>query len=375
VAATRPALAALLLALLAAAGCGVTGSDKIEAPVAVYVSLPLTGLRGPDGRDAADGARLALEEAEGRAGSIEVRAHFLDDANGQAWDPVAVGANARTAVQDHTTAAYIGELDSEPTRASAPITNQAGIVQVSPGAGGVDLTAPAAGYPDTPDRYRPSGNVSFTRTVPADDLVVQAAAAWAAELGVRAAAVISKGTPFTNLAASEFKSAAANHGIRISAGKPGQVAVAPEGEVRAVYRPGTAGLVVYGKATQVLELSAELDPRLLPDSEFETRFARRFQRNPGPYAAYGYEAMALVLQGIEEAGPDASSFRDHVREAVIGAHRDDTVLGSYSITSEGDTTECMIQRYRIRRAGAVVPGIARPNRPLRVPLDAPCPPR
>ena len=94
-----------------------TGGAKIEAPVAVYVSLPLTGPRGVDGRDAADGARLALEQAHGRAGSLEVRADFLTTP-GQAWDAVAVGANARTAAQDHTTAAYIGELDSEPTRAS-----------------------------------------------------------------------------------------------------------------------------------------------------------------------------------------------------------------------------------------------------------------
>jgi branched-chain amino acid transport system substrate-binding protein len=372
---TRSALAALLLVVLAATGCGVTGSDKIEAPVAVYVSLPLTGPRGIDGREAADGARLALEEAQGRAGSIQVRAHFLDDARGKPWDPVAVGENARTAAQDHTTAAYIGELDSEPTRSSAPITNQAGIVQVSPGAGAVDLTAPAAGYPDSPERYRPSGNVSFARTVPADDIVVEAAASWASELGATVAAVVSKDTPFTNLAASEFRSAAAGHGIQVSSGKPGKVAVAPSGTVRAIYRPGTAGLVVYGKATQVLELSAFVNPKLLPDKEFDTRFARRFRRNPGPAAAYGYEAMALVLQGIADAGTDASSFRDHVREAVIGAHRDDTVLGSYSITSEGDTTACMVQRYRIRRAGVVVPGVASPNVPLRVPLGAPCPAR
>jgi branched-chain amino acid transport system substrate-binding protein len=371
----RPALAVLLLIFLGATGCSVDGSSRIEAPVAVYVSLPLTGPRGVDGREAADGVRLALEEAQGRAGSIQVRGHFLDDARGRAWDPVVVGANARTAVQDHTTAAYIGELDSEPTRASAPITNQAGIVQVSPGAGAVDLTAPAAGYPDSPDRYRPAGDVSFARTVPADNVVVDAAAVWASELGVTAAAVISNGSPFQNLAANEFKSAAAEHGIQLSTGKPGKVAVAPGGAVRAVYRPGTAGLVIYGKATQVLELSAELDPKLLPDKQFETRFAQRFHRNPGPYAAYGYEAMALVLQGIREAGTDASSFRDDVRGAVIGAHRDETVLGSYSITSEGDTTECMVQRYRIARAGAVHPGIARPNVPFRVPLGAPCPPK
>jgi branched-chain amino acid transport system substrate-binding protein len=371
----RPALAALLL-LIGATGCSVADSSKIEAPVAVYVSLPLTGQRGTDGRDAADGARLALEEAQGKAGSIEVRARFLDDARGRAWDAVAVGENAREAVRDHTTAAYIGELDSEPTRASAPITNQAGIVQVSPGAGAVDLTGPAAGYPDSPDRYRPSGDVSFARTVPADDVVVDAAAAWAAELGVTSAAVTSDGSPFQDLASTEFKSVAAAHGIRVSRGKaPGKVAVAPEGDMRAVYEPADARMTVYGETTQTLRLSAELDPMLLPDKEFGSRFAQRFRRNPGPYAAYGYEAMALVLQGIGEAGTDASSFRDNMRGAVIGAHRDGTVLGSYSITSEGDTTECMIQRYRIRRAGAVVPGIARPNVPLRVPLDAPCPAR
>jgi branched-chain amino acid transport system substrate-binding protein len=371
---TRPALGVLLLFVLAVAGCGITGGAKIEAPVSVYVSLPLTGPRGVDGREAADGARLALEEAQGKGGSLEVRGHFLDDAKGKAWDPVAVGANARTAVQDHTTAAYIGELDSEPTRASAPITNQAGIVQVSPGAGAVDLTAPAAGYPDSPDRYRPSGDVSFARTVPADDVVVDAAAAWASELGVTAAAVTSDGSPFQNRAATEFKSAAADHGIRVSPGKPpGKVAVAPGGAARAGYEPGTSRLSIYGSARQTLQLSAQLDPPLIPDKDFDTRFAQRFHRNPGPYAAYGYEAMELVLQGIREAGTDATSFRDDMRHAVIGAHRDGTVLGSYSITSEGETTECMIQRYRIDRAGSIAPGIGRPNREVVVPLGAPCP--
>ena len=178
----RLALAALLA--LALAGCGIAGSAKIEAPVTVYVSLPLTGPRGADGRDAADGARLALEQAQGKAGSIQVRATYLDDARGRVWDPVAVGANARRAVQDSSAAAYVGELDSEPTRASMPITNDAGLVQVSPGAGGVDLTQPAAGYPNSPDRYRPSGSPNFARTVPADDVVVNAAANWASELGV-----------------------------------------------------------------------------------------------------------------------------------------------------------------------------------------------
>jgi branched-chain amino acid transport system substrate-binding protein len=358
----RPALAALLLSLLVA-GCGIAGTAKVEAPVSVYVSLPLTGPRGDAGRDAADGARLALEQAQGRAGSIEVRAHFLDDAKGKPWDPVAVGANARQAVQDSSAAAYLGELDSEPTRASVPITNDAGLVQVSPGAGGVDLTAAAAGYPNSPDRYRPSGSPNFARTVPADDVVVDAAASWAGELGATRAAVTSDGSPFENLAASEFKSSAVEHGVQVMPGKPpAQVAVTGGPGKQAVYDPGAERLSIYGSAPATLAVSAELDPSHLPGKGFAAQFEQRFHRAPGPYAAYGYEAMELALQAIGGAGTDASSFRDNVRNDVFGAHRDGSALGSYSITSEGDTTECMIQRYRI--AGAA-----------RMPLGAPCPAR
>ncbi|HKH22400.1 MAG TPA: ABC transporter substrate-binding protein [Solirubrobacterales bacterium] len=358
----RPAVAALLLSLLVA-GCGVAGGASIEAPVTVYVSLPLTGPQGPVGTDAADGARLAFEEAGGKAGAIEVRARYLDDAKSRPWDPVAVGANARRAVQDSSAAAYIGELDSEPTRASVPITNDAGLVQVSPGAGAVDLTGSAAGYPDSPDRYQPSGTPSFVRTVPSDDVVVGAAAQWASDLGAKLAAVHSDGSAFQNLATSEFKSAAAEHGVQVVSSSAEQRGVAR-------YDPGTQRLGFDGR---LYELSAQLDAPMLPGKKFHSQFARRYRRSPGPYAAYGYEAMALVLQAIGEAGTDASSFRDNVREEVFGAHRDGTVLGSYGITSDGDTTECMIQRYRIDRAASIAPGIGRPDARVRVPVEPLCP--
>jgi branched-chain amino acid transport system substrate-binding protein len=357
----RRALVALLLCL-AVAGCGIAGSATIKAPVTVYVSLPLSGPRGPEGRDAADGARLALERSSGKAGAIEVRARYLDNAKGAAWDPVAVGANARQAVQDSSAAAYIGELDSEPTRASVPITNDAGLVQVSPGAGAVDLTGPAAGYPNSPDRYRPSGSPNFARTVPGDDLVVDAAADWASELGATQAVATSDGSPFQDLAATEFSSAVSRHGIQVAPGKPpAKVAVTGTGK-QAVYEPGQQRLSIYGSSPMSLELSAELDPKLLPNRQFENLFATRFHRNPGPYAAYGYEAMDLVLHAIQGAGTDSSSFRDNVRNGVFGSHLDGTVLGSYAITSDGDTTECMIQRYRIQGA-------------IRSPLGAGCPTR
>ncbi len=347
----------------------------------VYVSLPLTGPRAAEGRDAVDGARLALEGAGGRAGSLEVRAQFLDDANGRTWDPVAVGANARRAVQDSSAAAYIGELDSEPTRGSLPITNDAGLVQISPGAGGVDLTQPATGYPDSPERYQPSGDPSFARPVPTDDLPAAGAADWASELGVKRVMVISDGTPFQALMDQEFTEAAEERGIQVTrpiTAKPGSASA--RGEPGSTYDVGTQTLDLQDGGPE-LRTSALLDPSGLaqletgdsPSTErvapqrstlepaesprtFAARFRERFGREPGPYAAYGFEAMELVLQSISAAGTDASQFRDNVREGIFGAERPFSVIGSYSIDEDGDTTACMIQRYRAREpAGASCP--------------------
>ena len=275
----------------------------------VYVSLPLTGPRAPQGTDAADGARLALDQAEGEAGTLEVEASFLDDAKGAAWDPAAVGANARSAAQDSSAVAYIGELDSEPTRASVPITNDAGIVQISPTAGAVDLTRPVEDVADSPDRYQSSGSPTFARIVPADDVVAAAAEGWKSELG------------------------------------------------------GTEVVVYFGDGRPGAEhaVAAELDPARLPDSGFAKLFRDRFDREPGPYAAYGYEAMALVLQAIGAASTNSDQFRTEVRDGVIGGERRESVLGPYSITDEGDSTVCMVQRYLMNGAR------------LRA-LDAPCPP-
>jgi branched-chain amino acid transport system substrate-binding protein len=352
--------------VVALGGCGPEGGGAVDGPVTVYVSLPLTGPRSGDGRDAADGARLALEQAGGKAGDLAVEANFLDDANGAPWDPVAVGANARRAVQDSSAVAYIGELDSEPTRASLPITNNAGIVQVSPGAGGVDLTRPAAGYPDTPDRYQPSGDPTFARVIPADDVQAAAAASWASDLKAKRAAVDSSGSAFDELTAEEFSSSAEELGIEIVS--------APE-RADAVFEPASQRLLLGPPGEGTLAVSAALDPSRLPSDQtggspappadsprsFGAEFQARFGRAPGPYAAYGYEAMALVLQAIGDADRDTNEFRTEVRGGVIGAERRESVLGPYSITLEGDTTGCMIQRYRVRGG-------------TPMPLDARCPP-
>jgi branched-chain amino acid transport system substrate-binding protein len=360
---------AVALAAALVAGCG-EGSGEVEGPVSVYVSLPLTGPRAADGNDAADGARLALEQLDGhagghgRAGDLEVEATFLDDAKGKVWDPAAVSANARRAVQDSSTAAYIGELDSQPTRASLPIINDAGIAQISPGAGGIDLTRPAEGYPDSPDLYYPSDEQTFVRLVPSDALQAQAAAEWAADLGFKRIAVISDGTRFGDLIADEFTLAAEGAGVEVQAAGAqsdgGRLGVFFSGEAAPSGRSLPRGTESIFGTDALLQnpdsgvdlgffTAAAVHPTRLSKKHFATDFRESFGRDPGPYAVYGYEAMSLALAAIDEAKGDSDGFRRRVVDAVLDAERTDS-LGRYSFTEEGDTTLCEIQRYEIEGA-------------------------
>ena len=124
----------------------------------------------------AAGERLALADAGHRAGALRVRLRRLDstDPGDRLWDPDRVSANAEQAADDETSIAYIGEHDYGASAVSVPITNDAGILQVSPSDGLTSLTRSLPGRPRAgPERYYPTGERSFLRLVPNDLLQVE----------------------------------------------------------------------------------------------------------------------------------------------------------------------------------------------------------
>jgi len=375
------------LAAIALAGCGASADESAHGPLTVYVSVPLRGAAAAQGRDVADGARLALDQAGGAAGDVEVGIEVLDDTGpapgGAGWTPAAVARNARAASEDTSAIAYIGDFESGATRISLPITNQAVVPQVSPASTALDLAAPPEGGTDVPEEVQPTGERSFLRVIPDDRAQAEAAAAWARELGVRRAATLSDGSPFGDIVTQEFTEAAQGLGVEVrEAGRPGAVArdrpqlvylgVQGEDAVRALRAaaaaaPGAllmssdaplydgASLALAGDVEGRLRLTASAqDPAQLPPEArpFEKAFEREYGRPPGPYAAYGYEAMALVLDAIERAGSEAED-----RRAVLGELYDtedrDSVLGTYSIEPTGDTTLDAIAGYRVENGEPV----------------------
>jgi branched-chain amino acid transport system substrate-binding protein len=120
----------------------------------------------------AAGERRALADAGGRAGGLRIRLRELPttaDEPDHPWDPALVSTNAHRAADDPNAIAYLGELDYGATAVSLPITNNAGLLQVSPADGLTSLTQRPPGRPRAgPERYYPSDERSFVRVGPSD---------------------------------------------------------------------------------------------------------------------------------------------------------------------------------------------------------------
>jgi branched-chain amino acid transport system substrate-binding protein len=129
------------------------------------------------------GEQLALEKAGSKVGKYKIKYVSLDDsvASTGKWDPGKVSENARKAAQDPSTIVYLGEFNSGASAISLPITNEAGILQVSPSNTYVGLTRAEGADKGEPDKYYPSGKRTFGRVVPADH--IQAAAQVAYQKG------------------------------------------------------------------------------------------------------------------------------------------------------------------------------------------------
>ncbi len=83
---------------------------------------------------------------------------------------------------------------------------------------------------------------------------------------------------------------------------------------------------------------ATLSPDQYPPEgqEFFKQFTQKYgEKNPDPYAIYGYEAMRLALDAIQRSGTGS---KEDIVKALFDTKDRSSVLGTYSIDENGDTT-------------------------------------
>jgi branched-chain amino acid transport system substrate-binding protein len=413
------AAAALACALmLAAAGCG-SARRPDEATIhgrrlTIYSSMPLEGPDAALGADVVRGERLALAEDGGRVGRYDVRLVALDAATPKAagWDPARISLNARQAARDPRAVAYVGELNDGSSAVSIPLTNEAGLLQVSPGDTALALTTATTAVAGSPERYYPNlkrAGRTFARLVPSDRVQARALVADMQRAGVtRLALLTDEGT--TALALTQLVQASApEHGIRIVAGqtvddqatdpRPLVASVLATRPDAVLYAGDVHEAVERASAVRLWEALAVSDPSLklfAPDAlvdgsfaaaigplagaatyvtrpvlalraypakarRFAQAFTARYGRPPGPEALYGYEAIRSILAAARRAATgraDGTLTRAVVVRAYFDAARSDSVLGPYAIDAQGDTSLAAYGAYRVvdgrlRYAGAL----------------------
>jgi branched-chain amino acid transport system substrate-binding protein len=137
---SRVVLAAVLAA--AVAGCSSSGtssggasSGASSGTIKIGIDLPLSGADASIGIPTQNGALLAIEQANKSGfagGAFTLEASVLDDAVQGKHDPAAGAQNVQTFISDPAVLAMVGPFNSNVAKSEIPLTNDAGLAQISP---------------------------------------------------------------------------------------------------------------------------------------------------------------------------------------------------------------------------------------------------
>lgn len=368
-------IVAVVGCLLALAGCSTQTKSAVTvsgSKLTIYASQPPVGAGGQVATDVLEAEKLALIKAGGRAGKYTIAFRQLDGRE--------LSDNPRTALQNSTAIAYLGEIVPGTSQISVPINNELGLLQVSPTDTAAYLTQATPQVSGSPGTFYPTSSTyhqTFARVVPTTVQEAQAIVSEMRSLHLSKLYIGSDGSDYGASIAAEVRQDSAGHGLTVQSSPTGADAVFYGGNVvttaaRAVGRAASAApsaklfvpSALYDTAF-VSALSPAAQNNLYVSSpgfstqtltaagrQFVAAFRLAYGHQPQPQAIFGFEAMSALLSVLSQAGAAAAS-RAVVVSDFRSLHNRQSVLGTYSIQN-GDTTIAPFIFARAR-AGALVP--------------------
>jgi branched-chain amino acid transport system substrate-binding protein len=359
-----------------------------------------------------NGIKLALAQANNKAGKFTVKYIELDDSTAAAgkWDPTQTGADARQAAGDQKAVFYIGEFNSGASEVSVPITNQAGLAQVSPANTYVGLTTSLPGSAaGEPQKYYPTGTRNYLRIVPIDSIQAASDLMAMKQAGCTKVAVandqeaygaglakligLEKGFYGVNVVsdtgidptAANFRTYAATiksqgadcfffAGITsngatqlakdVNAALPTAKIFGGDGVCSSSWTEASAGGVPASIDPLIECTVATQNLTAYPGGKsFLAAYKASYgTANPDPYAIYGYAVMQLALQTITGLGANGDNKADVIK-ALFATKSTSSVLGAYGFDKNGDTT---LKSYGVYKVAAGVPAFYETVTPTKV---------
>jgi len=395
----RQLAASLVVAALA--GCSSTPtattsqSSSSSAPgatvIKIGIDLPVSGADASTGIPARNGAVQAIEEADekGAPAGFTFAAYDLDDAVQGVHDPAQGAQNTRVFVSDPAVLAMIGPFNSSVARAEIPITNDAGLAEISASATNPSLTQGAAAaqlrtsHPDVNN---------FFRVCTTDDRQGAAGAQFARKLGLKKAFIVDDNETYGKGLADVFEAQFKALGGTVLGHEhltKGQTdfkalltkvkALGPD----LVYYGGTtatgggllrkqmpdAGLAsvaylggdgisdaefvkVAGDTANgaYFSVAAPETSKLPSAAAFVSAYKKRWGSDVGPYSANAYSAASIEIAAIEKAlvaDGNKMPTRAEVLKNVAATTNFPSPIGPIGFDKNGDTTNPILSIYRV----------------------------
>jgi branched-chain amino acid transport system substrate-binding protein len=389
---TGSARSAAKVSALPSSSCGpVVYKGQGSPDFIVPTDMPLQGAIRKLTVEVSRAALWALQEAGWKAGQYKIAFQSCDDSTAQTggWDTAKCATNAHLYSSNRSVIAVEGAFNSGCAKIEVPIENRAGpLLMVSPANTNPGLTK--KWEPGEPQKYYPTGQRSFARVVATDDIQGPADALFTQSLGLKKVFVLNDKQTYGFGVASAYKNAAHKLGITV-VGFQGWDAKASSYEAlgNAIKASGAQvvflGGIVCNNGQKLMQDIKSVDPKIqlqMPDgfsggidsngavangayisvagippnkltgvgAQFVKSFGQQIGTTPNPYAAYGAQAMDVILAAIAKGGGNRAA----TTKSVFGVHISNGIIGSFNINSSGDTDANAVTIY-VQKGKNLVP--------------------
>jgi branched-chain amino acid transport system substrate-binding protein len=375
------AAAVAMLGTVLGAPVQAAGSYKIG------VELPMSGGDASNGIPTNNGVIIAVDDANaGKWGKLPytLSVDTLDDAVQGTHDPAAGAQNMKTFVADSAVLAVVGPFNSNVARAEIPISNDAGLAQISPSNTNDGLTIGESAkqlrqsHPDT---------ISYFRVCTRDQNQGRAGADLAKKNGYKKVYIVDDNETYGKGVADVFDAAFKAGGgtvlghdhltkgqqdfkallTKIKATNPdavyfGGVTVTGGGLLRKQMSDVGMSAVPYIGADGISDeeylkiagpmannsfytIAAPDTSKLASAQAFNKEYKDKFKSDPGAYSASAYAAAQVIITAIVKSG--ANPTRASVLKNIQDAKDIATPIGPMGFDKNGDTINGAISFYKI----------------------------